>query len=110
MNVRELKHDLAHAFVLKGDDGKLQLEHLPAVFSEASLTPRLGTVPTDVPAALSDEDQRLRAHLLRLLEAKGGNVAAVARELGKQNTQVHRWLKRLDIDQRAFRRIADHSE
>jgi transcriptional regulator with PAS, ATPase and Fis domain len=110
MNVRELKHDLAHALILKGDHEKIQFEHLPEAFSKAASTPNLANVPADRPAALSDEDQRLRAHLLRLLEAKGGNVAAVARELGKQNTQVHRWLKRLDIDQRAFRRIADHSE
>ena len=32
-----------------------------------------------------------------------GNIAAVGRELGKERMQVHRWLKRYNIDLSQYR-------
>ena len=49
-------------------------------------------------------DERLRAQLEELLALHGGNVAEVARALGKARMQVHRWMKRFDIDPERFRR------
>jgi transcriptional regulator with GAF, ATPase, and Fis domain len=44
-------------------------------------------------------EEELRA----LLQRHHGNVAAVGRELGKERMQVHRWLKRYNIDLSAYR-------
>jgi transcriptional regulator of acetoin/glycerol metabolism len=44
-------------------------------------------------------DQELRALLLR----HKGNVAAVGRELGKERMQIHRWMKRYNIDVDEYR-------
>jgi transcriptional regulator of acetoin/glycerol metabolism len=51
-----------------------------------------------------DPDTELRGALIALLTAHGGNVAEVARAMGKARMQVHRWLKRFDIDLASFRR------
>ena len=44
-------------------------------------------------------EEELRA----LLERHRGNIAAVGRELGKERMQVHRWLKRYNIDLAQYR-------
>jgi DNA-binding NtrC family response regulator len=44
------------------------------------------------------------AELRSLLEAHGGNVAAVGRQLGKARMQIHRWMKRYGIHVEDFRR------
>ncbi len=41
--------------------------------------------------------------LRRVLAATGGNVAAVGRHFGKERMQVHRWMKRYDIDPNNYR-------
>jgi len=41
--------------------------------------------------------------LRALLERHRGNIAAVGRELGKERMQVHRWLKRYNIDLSQYR-------
>ena len=41
--------------------------------------------------------------LRELLERHKGNIAAVGRELGKERMQVHRWLKRYNIDLALYR-------
>ena len=43
-------------------------------------------------------------HELReLLQRHRGNVAAVGRELGKERMQIHRWLKKYNIDLGTYR-------
>ena len=59
------------------------------------VTPRAGDGLRD-PGELS-------ARLVSLLEEHHGNVSAVARVLGKQRQQVHRWTRQLGIDADAFR-------
>jgi sigma-54 dependent transcriptional regulator, acetoin dehydrogenase operon transcriptional activator AcoR len=39
-----------------------------------------------------------REELTLLLERHQGNIAAVGRDLGKARMQIHRWMKRYDID------------
>jgi transcriptional regulator of acetoin/glycerol metabolism len=41
--------------------------------------------------------------LRELLQRHRGNIAAVGRELGKERMQVHRWLKRYNIDLSQYR-------
>jgi transcriptional regulator with GAF, ATPase, and Fis domain len=42
--------------------------------------------------------QPTREELVSLLQAHDGNVAAVARVLGKDRTQIYRWMKQLEIE------------
>jgi transcriptional regulator with GAF, ATPase, and Fis domain len=53
--------------------------------------------------ALGPEDEQRREELIALLRQHGGNVAAVARVMGKARMQVHRWLKRYELDLDDFR-------
>ncbi len=62
------------------------------------------TRPSAEPPALSADDARRRSAILRKLEEHGGNIAQVARDMGKARMQVHRWLQRFGIDPGAFRK------
>lgn len=101
-NVRELERCLAAAVPLAlARDGTIGLDDLPRVVREApgeAMTPSIV-----VPERLSEEDQQRRQQLLELLENNGGNVAAVARALGKARMQIHRWIKRYGIDLKKHR-------
>jgi DNA-binding NtrC family response regulator len=100
-NVRELENCLRAALLL-ASGRPISLQHLPA-------GPRQAVQPHADPAArvpppLSETHLKLRRELSELLTATAGNVSAVARRLGKDRAQVQRWLRRLDLDARAFRR------
>lgn len=94
LNVRELKNALGTAALLAGD-GPIQREHLPESVTSSVKTPR--------PRTLSDEQERHRTELVQVLRKHGGNVSAVARELGKARTQIQRWMKRYDLRSEEFR-------
>ena len=97
-NVRELENALKVALAI-GGDGPLRLDLDP--LAAAAPAP---AAPAPVPVAATSRTEQRCAELRRLLEEHGGNVAAVARALGKQRTQVHRWLKDYGIDADAFRK------
>ncbi|HJL24931.1 MAG TPA: helix-turn-helix domain-containing protein, partial [Polyangiaceae bacterium LLY-WYZ-15_(1-7)] len=69
--------------------------------------PRPAPAPQAAPAASPAKKSRSKAPpeavLRELLERHQGNIAAVGRELGKERMQVHRWLKRYDIDVEHYR-------
>jgi DNA-binding NtrC family response regulator len=93
LNVRELEQCLASALVL-ATPRPIALEHLAppvrAAFKAAAAAER--------PAAqLDPEEQRLKDELVAQLARHHGNVSAVARELGKDRKQIHRWLRRFQI-------------
>ncbi len=109
LNVRELEKCLAAAVVLAGDE-PIDLTHLPEAVQRTGRddeSPRL--VPDLVPAAqfervpLGPEDEQRREELIALLRQHGGNVAAVARVMGKARMQVHRWVKRYQLNLDDFR-------
>jgi sigma-54 dependent transcriptional regulator, acetoin dehydrogenase operon transcriptional activator AcoR len=91
-NVRELEAAIKRAVALADD--VLDERHLP--------------VDAGVTAAKAPNDGRSSAPsapaLRALLERHGGNVAAVARELGKDRAQIHRWLKHHALVAEAFRK------
>jgi transcriptional regulator of acetoin/glycerol metabolism len=93
LNVRELEHVISAAAVRAGrraiapDD----LEGMP-------VAPRATPEPSST--AWSPEDAALRARLIGALAAHRGNISAVARELGRDRKQIHRWIARLAIDPR----------
>ena len=99
-NVRELESAVKLSVALSEGQPELDLAHLPEPVKqclhghgekrgvEAALPPpepARGSTPTE-------------AALRALLERHRGNIAAVGHELGKERMQIHRWLKRYDID------------
>jgi hypothetical protein len=89
LNVRELERVLQAAVELARDKKEIGVEHLGA-------EPRLAAPGELSPAALE-------AELRRLLRVRGGNISAVARELGKARMQVHRWMTQFGIRPEEFR-------
>jgi DNA-binding NtrC family response regulator len=107
-NVRELEKCLSTAVVMS-EGGTIRVEHLPdTVRADApSATPIVEPATVldahvDQPSELVGSEPR-REHLVRLLREYHGNVAAVARALGKARTQIHRWLDRYGIDPDDYR-------
>jgi DNA-binding NtrC family response regulator len=95
-NIRELEKCLRTAVAL-AENGPIDLAHLPdrvRATTPAEPTDTADDEPTD--AAQRDE-------LLRLLREQGGNIAAVARTLGKDRKQIHRWVERYRIDLKRLR-------
>ncbi len=86
-NVRELEKTVASALALAADR-PIGVDDLPPAV-------RRGVVAPPPPP---EDDDALRARLVALLAEHQGNVAAVARALGKERMQIHRWAKRLGID------------
>jgi transcriptional regulator with GAF, ATPase, and Fis domain len=94
-NVRELEQALRAAAALAGD-GLIRQQHLP----DCVRAPRTEAAAS---AAPSERDRALAFELSRLLANHAGNIAGVAREMGKDRTQIRRWLKRFGIDAERFR-------
>ena len=101
LNVRELEKSLTAAVAL-APGGVIEPEHLPDDVRADPARP-VTAAPQAPPAALSDEDAQRRDQLAALMREKRGNIAAVARSLGKARMQVQRWLKRFGLDPQSFR-------
>jgi transcriptional regulator of acetoin/glycerol metabolism len=101
-NVRELEQALETASALTDGD-VIRREHLPARLRDPSLRAIPANDPVPI-AELDPEDLALRAQLEELLEIHAGNVAAVAKALGKQRAQIYKWSERLGIDLSRFRK------
>jgi len=103
LNVRELRRILLAAVDLAREheeQGSVVVgpQHLPLSKAEVMAVQAASMAP---PAAeLSTEEKQLRDRLVELLEAHSGNVAAVARELGKPRTHVQRLMARLGVDRK----------
>ena len=72
-------------------------EHPP----ETSAQPLTGAaaIPQPIVAYVPTSEE-----LRRVLQATGGNVAAVGRHYGKERMQVHRWMKKYNINPDDYRR------
>jgi transcriptional regulator with PAS, ATPase and Fis domain len=99
-NIRELEQCVAAALVLAGD-GPVELAHLPENIRRPGAP--AAAIPGLRPRQLSAEDLRRREQVATLLRASNGNVAEVARSLGKARMQVHRWVKRFDLSLADYR-------
>jgi len=88
MNVRELRHVLAASLAF--DEDTLDLARAPVAL-RAALERRVA--PVDA----------VRDALVASLRKHHGNVSEVARELGRTRMQIHRWMKRYEIDPASFR-------
>lgn len=108
-NVRELESCMKRAVAL-AQGRTLGVEHLPDAVREhmrklADATPARSPSPS--PAATSGAaggaSTPTREALEASLRANQGNVAAVAREFGKERMQIHRWAKRHGLSLDAYR-------
>lgn len=99
-NVRELESCIKRGVALT-DGASLDVTHLPDAIAEKMKTYGKKAKPArDVsPRATAPTAPELRL----LLQKHHGNVAAVGRELGKERMQIHRWLKKYDIDLGEYR-------
>jgi len=91
LNVRELERALVAALAIAGDH--VELGHLPGNVR--------GDAPAQPPAAeiqsLSAADRDLYDQLVDAMRRHDGNITAIGRELGKDRTQIRRWLKRFGL-------------
>jgi hypothetical protein len=94
LNIRELQQCLTVAAAL-APRGVIEAEHLPIAPGAA---PRAAAIEPDL-----DDPEALRKTLVALLEQHRGNISHVARDLGKARMQIHRWLRRFDLDPDTFR-------
>ena len=92
LNIRELERALAAALAVARD--RIELTHLPAALRSPPV--EAAGVGVDE-ATLSVEDRAIREGLIASVARHGGNLAAVARELGKDRTQIRRWMKRFGL-------------
>jgi transcriptional regulator of acetoin/glycerol metabolism len=70
-------------------------QHLPAAVGETGAARRAGLEHRLT--GLSPEDRALREKLAACIASHRGNLAGVARELGKDRTQIRRWMKRFGL-------------
>jgi transcriptional regulator with GAF, ATPase, and Fis domain len=102
-NVRELEKSLAAAVAL-GRGRAIEVADLPGALQRAGAPPAAPRGPAPQPPGLGPEDEALHARLTALLVEHDGNVAAVAREMGKGRMQIHRWAARLGIELERYRK------
>ena len=123
-NVRELESCIKRGVALT-DGGELDTMHLPDAISEHMKgygDRQRVSLPSQMPASPYEASPIPGSHqgasptappprrgpptedeLRGMLERHKGNIAAVGRELGKERMQVHRWLKRYNIDLAQYR-------
>ncbi len=100
-NVRQLEKCLAVAVAL-AEGGRVELDHLPPAVRDGDATEQLApSTPLGV------VDAARRDEIVALLAQEGGNVSAVAREMGKARTQIVRWIARYQIDIERARTLRD---
>ena len=98
-NVRELEAAVRRALaVTRG--GALAADDLPDSVRESMRDYGTPAAPTSVPPrGEAPSPDELRA----MLDRFKGNVAAVARELGRDRSQIHRWMRYAGIDPETYR-------
>jgi DNA-binding NtrC family response regulator len=101
LNVRELEQALGRSWALSSG-GVIEAAHL-SLPGPGSAKADATTSASDR-ATLSPEEYELRKRIVDELTSARGNVAEVARKLGKARMQLHRWMKRLSIDPESYRR------
>ena len=94
LNIRELQQCVSVAAALS-TRGLIEAAHLPLPHAAAP-------APAAVADELEDPDV-LRRTLVALLAQHRGNISHVARDLGKARMQIHRWMRRFELDPETFR-------
>jgi DNA-binding NtrC family response regulator len=87
LNIRELELALVAALAVTRQD-RIDLDRLPITLEEER---------SQVEPPQPDTEDELHARLVASIARHGGNLAAVARDFGKDRTQIRRWMKRFGI-------------
>ena len=95
LNVRELEKTLKTLLALAGPERLFRREALADT--------ALGRPPAAATRTPARDAETVRADLLGQLARHHGNISAVARAMQCTRMQVHRWLKRWNIDAARFR-------
>jgi two-component system nitrogen regulation response regulator GlnG/two-component system response regulator HydG len=111
-HVRELRallwssvHTSAEGYLVRPPEMTARVHPSPTTSTTAAEPPGspAGGEPPSGPGSTRREDE-LKSALLEQLTSQRGNVAAVARAMGKAPMQIHRWCKRFGLDPAAFRK------
>ncbi|CAN5815058.1 hypothetical protein BH11MYX4_BH11MYX4_55310 [soil metagenome] len=99
-NVRELESTVRWSLATL--ESGTELRALPATIEQATeirgaSAPRIALAPPTAPKRATE------AELRSLLQKHAGNLTATARELGKDRTQLRRWLRQFGIDPDTYR-------
>jgi len=102
-NVRELESAIKVAVALSDGD-TLELSHLPFKIQQTledfgQPAARRGRSAASGPSPSPDKQT-----LIDLLIEHEGNISSLARAFGKQRMQIHRWLKKYNLDPEHYRR------
>jgi transcriptional regulator with PAS, ATPase and Fis domain len=107
LNVRQLEKTIAAAVALADPKEPIGLRHLPETFTAPAPSavtpvpsPRLGETPS---GRKPPEPAPLPEDVERLLRLHKGNVAEVARTLGRQRAAVWRWIKQFGFHPESYR-------
>ncbi|MBV9945444.1 MAG: sigma 54-interacting transcriptional regulator [Myxococcales bacterium] len=101
LNIRELEQCLSTSVSL-AESGRIEPRHLPGPVLRGPVEPSRGA--PDPARGMSARDQGLRLELLAELARHKGNLAEVARAMGKARMQVHRWCRRFGVDPNVYRK------
>jgi transcriptional regulator with PAS, ATPase and Fis domain len=99
LNIRELEQCFATCVAL-AHDGRIERSYLPQRVRSGEEVAKVPSVPA---AGLSAHDERIRLELLTALSRHRGNLAEVARTMGKARMQIHRWCRRFGVDPNVYR-------
>lgn len=94
LNIRELQQCLLVSAAL-ASHSVIEAEHFPIVSGSGS---RPGLIDREL-----DDPGVLRETLIALLQEHRGNISYIARDLGKARMQIHRWMRRFNLDPNTFR-------
>jgi transcriptional regulator with AAA-type ATPase domain len=103
-NVRQLEQVLERALVLS--HGTIAAKDVIDALESKDSPTRLEkheAEPSPSPMRLTEAELALRKELLVHMDRHHGNVAAVAKTMGKARMQIHRWMRRFDIEANSFR-------
>jgi transcriptional regulator of acetoin/glycerol metabolism len=101
-NVRQLVQQLKRAIVLS-EDGLVKASHIERGRNSTSPASQ-GAGRAHAPKSLSPDAAKLKEELIAKLSQAGGNIAEVARQMGKARMQIQRWVKRFGIELVDFRK------
>ncbi|REJ74506.1 MAG: FHA domain-containing protein [Acidobacteria bacterium] len=98
-NIRQLEREMARAALFLEDGEMLQSRHLQSTIRAAVDDPALGAATT-LPAKIEALERR---EICAALEVHGGNLSAVARDLGIARSTLYRRIEELDLGELAER-------
>ena len=91
-NVRELKHAAERISLYGNRLARVELAALPHAVRQ--VVAELGAAPEEAPS---------RERLIGLLTEYEGNVAQIARAIGKHRQQLYRWIEKYGLDPKQYR-------